>query len=421
MNLTEMSGRLKAVLLELKGLAEAAENESRDFTAEEREKVTPLLKEATGLKAKIVEAEGDAALRKQIEELGVGLRDTYPGDGHPKDRQPAGRGKSLGERFVEAESYKAWLKQVAPGGRIPDGARGLSSPPIEFKTLLTGGSDTSAGAFIETDRTGIYEPLGRRPLVVRDLVAIRQTQSDLVEFVREAARVTQAAPVAEATATTGSSGTKPEGAMAFELVQTPVKTIAVWVPATKAALSDASQLRGLIDQELREDLEEDLEDEIVSGDGSGAHFTGLLETEGILAQAWDTDMLTTIRKARTTLRVTGRSRPTAMLAHPNDAETLDLLKDSAGRYYFGGPQQGGVQQVWRVPVVECEAIPEGTGLMGDYRKAVIWDRERATISVSDSHSDFFIRNMVAILAEQRAAFGVIRPSAFITIDLAAGS
>jgi HK97 family phage major capsid protein len=147
----------------------------------------------------------------------------------------------------------------------------------------------------------------------------------------------------------------------------------------------------------------------------------LLETEGILAQAWDTDMLTTIRKARTTLRVTGRSRPTAMLAHPNDAETLDLLKDSAGRYYFGGPQQGGVQQVWRVPVVECEAIPEGTGLMGDYRKAVIWDRERATISVSDSHSDFFIRNMVAILAEQRAAFGVIRPSAFITIDLAAGS
>lgn len=209
--------------------------------------------------------------------------------------------------------------------------------------------------------------------------------------------------------------------MAFEIVQTPVKTIAVWIPATKAALSDASQLRGLIDQELREDLEEDLEDEIVGGDGTGAHFTGILETEGVLEQAWDTDMLTTIRKARTTLRVMGKSRPTAMLAHPNDAEALDLLKDDQGRFYFGGPGEGGVQRAWRVPVVECEAVSEGTGLMGDFRKAVIWDRERSNISVSDSHSDFFIRNMIAVLAEMRAAFGVIRPSAFIAVDLAAGS
>jgi len=52
---------------------------------------------------------------------------------------------------------------------------------------------------------------------------------------------------------------------------------------------------------------------------------------------------------------------------------------------------------------------------------VLWDRERATVSVSDSHEDFFIRNMVAILAEMRAAFGLIRPSAFIVVDLTAGS
>ncbi len=421
MTLKEMEGRLKAVLLELKGMAEAAEKANRDFTAEEREKVKPLLTEAADLKGKIKDAKGDEALRQQIADLGIGLADTQDGDGQPKDGQPAGRGKSIGERFVEAEAYKAWLKQVAPGGRIPDGARGITSPPVEFKTLLTGASDTSAGAFIETDRTGIYEPLGRRPLTVRDLVAVRQTQSDLVEFVRQTAQVTQAAPVAEATATTGDSGTKPEGAMAFEIVQTPVKTIPVWIPATKAALSDASQLRGLIDQELREDLEEAFENEIVGGDGTGAHFTGILETEGVLEQAWDTDMLTTIRKARTTLRVTGKSRPTAMLAHPNDAEALDLLKDEQGRFYFGGPGEGGVQRVWRVPVVECEAVTEGTGLMGDFRKAVIWDRERSNISVSDSHSDFFIRNMIAVLAEMRAAFGVIRPSAFIAVDLAAGS
>ena len=52
---------------------------------------------------------------------------------------------------------------------------------------------------------------------------------------------------------------------------------------------------------------------------------------------------------------------------------------------------------------------------------VLWDREQANISVSDSHADFFIRNMIAILAELRAAMGVIRPSAFVEVDLSGGS
>jgi HK97 family phage major capsid protein len=422
MKLKELRDKLQKTLLDARAICEKAEQEKRDFTPEEREQVKGLMTEAGNLKGQIKAAEDDEALRKSVLDLGAefGMKD---GQDEPQDRQRPGRGKSVGERFVEAEAYKRWLAQVAPGGHIPESAKGLMSPPVEFKTLLTGASDTSGGAFVQTDYTGIYEPLGRRPLVLRDLISPRTTQSDLVEFVRQTAKVTQAAPTAEATATAveAGGGTKPEGAMAFEKVTAAVKTIAVWIPATKRALSDASQLRGLIDQELRADLEEDLEDEIVAGDGSGEHFTGLLETEGILSQAWDTDALTTIRKARTALAVTGRARPTGLLVHPNDAEMLDLLKDNDGRFYFGGPGEGGVQRAWRVPVVECEAMTEGTGLMGDFRKAVLWDRERATVQVSDSHSDFFVRNMVAVLAEMRAAFGVIRPSAFITVDLAVGS
>jgi HK97 family phage major capsid protein len=52
-------------------------------------------------------------------------------------------------------------------------------------------------------------------------------------------------------------------------------------------------------------------------------------------------------------------------------------------------------------------------------QAVLWDREQAAVQVSDSHADFFVRNLVAILAEMRAAFGVIRPKAFVVIDLTA--
>ena len=59
-----------------------------------------------------------------------------------------------------------------------------------------------------------------------------------------------ALPVPEATALTGASGTKPEGGLAFDLVSVAVSTYAVWVPATKRIVSDASSLRPHIDAYL---------------------------------------------------------------------------------------------------------------------------------------------------------------------------
>jgi HK97 family phage major capsid protein len=423
---------MQKALLDARAICEKAETEKRDFTADERGQIANLLKEAADLKKKIQEAEGDAKLRQAILDMGAGF-DFSGGKTQGQPPVKAGRGRTIGEQFVESPEWKAWWKTVAPSGRIPDGARGMISPPVDFggallrKELITGASDTSAGAFVQTDYTGIYEQIGRYPLVLRDLIWVGTTTSDLVHFVRQTYQVTQAAPVPEANVTdysgaTGEvSGIKPEGTARWEPVTEPVKTIAVWIPATKRALADVAQLRGLIDSELREDLDEELEDQILNGNGVGENFTGVLNTAGILVQAWDTDILTTIRRAKTTLRTTGRARATAILMHPNDAETLDLLQDTNGQYYFGGPIDGGAQRVWRVPVVESDLMTEGVGLMGDWRKARLWDRERSTIQISDSHEDFFIRNMVAILAELRAAFGVSRPSSFIEIDLLAGS
>jgi len=413
MDAKELMGRKEALLREAEAICKAAEDGGRDFTAEERQKVEGLLKEAKELKAQIDRAEGDEALKAQIMTLAGQMPPPAAGGA-------AGRGKTLGEQFGASAAWQAWLKQMAPSGHFPDGAKGFTSPPIEFKTLLTGDSATSGGAFVQTDYTGLFEPYGRRVLTVRDLISQRTTESDTVEFVQQTATVTQAAPVPEATATDGAQDAdsyKPEGAMAFKKVQATVKTIAVWIPATKRALSDASQLRGIIDQELRADLEKELEDQMVAGTGLGEDLEGILANTDVQTQGWTTDLLTTARKAVTKVRVTGRARPTAWLVHPEDAEVIDLLKDTQDRYYYGGPAEGGVQRLWRYPVVESEAITAGTAIIGDWRKAVLWDRERATIQVSDSHSDFFVRNMVAILAEMRCAFGILRPKAFCVVDL----
>ncbi len=327
---------------------------------------------------------------------------------------------TLGELFTGNKEFKDYLAHLMPNGNLSKGTR-VHSPAVpvgSLKTLITGVSSTSAGAMVVNDRLSLIDAgTFGRPLTIRQLVTNGSTNSDTVEYVRQGTHTNNAATVAEATATSGSTGVKPESAMALSIVTETVKTIAHWVPATRRALADAGQLRTLIDNFLRYGLEEELEDQIINGDGVGENFTGILNTTGTATQAWDTDILTTTRKARTKVKTEGRAMATAYVLHPTDWETLDLTQDAEDRYYFGGPMVMGTPRLWGLPVVESEAIDAGVGIVADWRMAALWDREQANILVSDSHSDFFIRNLIAILAEMRAAFGVIRPKAFVEIDL----
>lgn len=413
----ELKKKLIAALKKARDLAKAAEDENRELTAEDRTAIKAALEEASGIRAQMKTREEDAELTKQINELGEGVVGVTEKSGEGKTAaEAAGRGKTIGEQFVESPAFKTWMKSVAPSGQIPESAKGLHSPPVEFKTLLTGGGSGSAGEVVLPDQAPLV-PLGRRPLALRDLVTQGTTTSDTIEYARILAETNAAAAVAEATATGGSSGTKPESAFTFERVTTPVRTIAHWIPATKRALSDAGQLRTLIDNFLRDGLNQIVEDEMAAGDGTGEHFTGLAHISGIQTQAFDTDLFQTTRIARRKVRTVGRAIPTAYAMHPVDWEIIELSQNNNGDYYYGGPAQLAQPRLWGLPVVEVEALTQGTGYVGDFRKLVLWDREAASVSVSDSHADFFIRNMIAILAEMRAAFGCLQPSALVSIDL----
>ena len=430
LGIKELADALKQALTEARDVCDLVDREKRDFTADERTKVAEYLNGAKQIKARMKEMQDDAAIKQQVIDFGEGI--TIVDGGRKGDHVPVGHGNTLGDRFVNSAEWKAWLKQVAPNGRIADSAKGLSSPPVAVKNfglfrkdLITGASPTSAGAFTVSEDSGIYEPLGRHPLNLRDLINVRTTSSDTVEFVRQVTQVTQAAPVPESNVTTFTggvgqiSGQKPEGAMTFERVVENVKTLAIWIPSTKRALSDAAQLRGLIDMELRDDLNEELENQLMNGNGVGENFTGLANTANTLVQAFAENVLVTTRRAVTNLLINGRQRPTAWLLHPSDWEAIELMRESAGagQFLWGGPIARGPMTLWGIPVVQSFVLPQGTAWLGNWSKMVLWDREEASISVSDSHADFFIRNMVAILAELRAAMGVIRPSAFVEVDV----
>lgn len=424
--LEELEKEKQTNLTKARDLAAKAEAENRDFTPEERTQVKEAVAAAKAAHDQIMEAKGDDALIEQINVLGQPLGTLATGGGVT----PApGKFLTLGQRFTEAPEWKAWIKANTLTDSIPDTRKGLNSPPVAFrgvKDILAGGDDAGGGALVQNDFQGLVD-LGtfQRPLTVRDLVTAGITGSDTVEYARVTGWTNAAAPVAEARGTSGGlevgdvTGSKPESAVTLERVTAPVRTVAHWLPATKRALSDAGQVRTLIDNFLRYGLEEELEDQIVNGTGAGESFEGLLNVPGTQVQAWDTNLLTTLRKAKTKVRTVGRARASAYLLNPNDNERIDLLTNLNGDFYFGAPTGDQDQRVWALPRVESEAVPEGTGLVGDFRMAVLWDREQAAIQVSDSHNDFFVRNLIAILAEMRAAFGVLRPAAFVEIDLTA--
>ena len=425
--------KMQKALTDARAICELVEKEGRDFTAEERTQVDALLKEAAKLRDEIKQAEGDAAMVAAVKELGAGIEADERGRNQGGAGAPQGKGLSIGERFINSPAYQTWFKSVAPTGTFPDGLQHFNSPAVLYKglndlmgrkELITGTDVTSAGAFVQTDYTGIYEPLGRIPLNILGLISRSPTNSDLVEFVRQTRQVQEAAPTPEAnvkypTGATGEVvGTKPQGRMNFEVEHAAVKTIAVYVGATRRALSDAAQIRSIIDQELRDDLNEELESQIVNGNGVGDNFTGIFGTAGVLVRPFAVDVLTTTRRAITDVQVTGRARPTAWVFNPVDWEGIELTRDGNGRFYFAGPLAQGPRTLWGLPVVESQTLAAGTALLGDWRKAKMWDREQASIYVTDSHSDWFIRNIIAILAELRAAFGLIRPSAFCLTALA---
>lgn len=348
------------------------------------------------------------------------------------------KGMTLGEAFTKSPAYQEFLGQFKGNdGRIRE-VTNIKSATYDVggftaKDVITGASATSGGAFVTPQRYGpVTDLIGVRETTVRQLCTNITINSDTFEFVQVTGKTNNAAPVAEATTsddptantTTGDledaagAGTKPESALTFTVVSTPVETIAHLMPITRRAAADAPQVRQLVDQFLLDGLAEEEEDQILNGDGTSPNLDGILNTTGISTVGSAGTDLDAVVDAIRTIRA-DRRRPTAMVIHPNDWYSTGFLlaKDSTERYLLGDPRASVDQlnSLWGLQVVVTEAMTENTALVGDFRQAVVADRQQSALYVTDSHKDWFGRNLLAVLAEERLALGVLDPDAFCTI------
>ncbi len=427
-----------AILAEVtaaQAITDVAEREERPLTDGEKDAINAHMAKASKAKE---DWETRKAFRAQFTDLtaGIGLAGDDPerkmrldDDGNRAERRAR---KSMGARFSESTEYKTLIAGI-PNGHFSEKARVQTSPmdvPGGFKALFySQDRDESAGFLVESDKRGLLTPFFQRPLSIRQLVASGSTTSDTIEYVMWATVTNNAAVVPEATSSAAIDGTtvtnaigglKPQSTFSFTRGSTTVKTIAHWIPITKRALSDAAQIRTMIDSFLRYGLEEELEDQLINGSGSGENFLGLNNVSGIQTQAAPSggaDNLDVLKKARTKVMIGGRATPTAYVMNPLDWEKVELMRNDNGDFYGSGPFSLTGPHLWGLPVVQSEAVAAGTAWVADWNYAVLYDREQASVQATDSHADFFVRNLVAILAEMRAAFAVLRPAAFVKVTL----
>jgi HK97 family phage major capsid protein len=273
---------------------------------------------------------------------------------------------------------------------------------------------------------------------VRDLFPVRTTTAAVIEYFRQlgfttpiqagyaySAGVNSASTVAERNNANNAFALKPQSSFSFVGEQAPVRTLAHWEAAHRNVLADEPQLRSIIDNELMYGLRLLEDNQILNGDGAGENLLGVLNTPNIQEYAWSDGATTpvadtkadAIRRAAT-LSFLAYYEPSGIVLHPNDWEDIELTKDEQGQYLVAvSVAMGGEPRVWRMPVVDTPAIAEGTGLVGAFGTAAqLYDREQASIRISEQHSDFFVRNAIVILAEQRLALAVKRPEAFVKVD-----
>lgn len=415
----DLSEELKGVLGEARKITEAAEAEGRDLSGDDQAAIKGYFEKATDLKSRIEKAKETDQMAAALAELEGVEYEPHQTRQSPDGHRPV-QGKSLGEAFTESAEFQDLMGQRAAGDHFGQKQR-VTSRPVGFKDLLTGADHTSsAGALIQEDYRGLqlgFAPY-ERPLTLRQLVSSATTTSDTIEYAFIAGVSQNAAFTAEATDVSGTSGTKPQSNFSFERQTTTVKTIANWAAITKRALADVGQVRAMIDQFLRYGIEEEIDRQIVAGDGTGENLLGLSNVSGTQTLAATGNDLELIRRARTRVRLGARTRANAVLINPEDREEIDLMKDGNEHYYMGGPvAAGGGTTMWGLPVVESEVLSQGTAWVGDFTKAVLYDRQQASIAVTDSHDNFFIRNLVAILAETRVALAFLQPAAFVQVTL----
>lgn len=377
-----------------------------DFSADDAERAETVVKRMGEVKDLI--AKRDAATAR-LRSAGVG--ETVDKADSAKEDAPVGGG--IGDRFVASKAYKGF-KDANP--------LGVDGKPVTLKTEVL-------GPLVATKAVGDGAPLGtgaggaivyeRLPGIVDLSYPKRPT---LLDFITRGTTASAYLEYRQLISVTNNAAVVPEGELKPLSKLTTAKdsaiahVIADGIKVTNQELADDGVISTLLNTTLTRNIWSKVEDLILNGTGTNEP-RGILNTTGILDQAFDTDLVTTIRRAITLLEETSDTETSVVLLNPRDAERLDLLKDDVGRYYGNGPFGSGPGTIWGRARATSSKIAEGTALMGDLSSVHLLEREGLKVEAFNQNEDDARHNLTYIRAEVRELLLIREPARLLVAHL----
>lgn len=276
--------------------------------------------------------------------------------------------------------------------------------PVEQKTAITSAAvgSSTPGILIPDRVSGIIgAPVER--VRVKDLLGRFPTTSNAIEYVKENAYTNAASPTAETIS-------KPESALTFTIESLPVRTLAHWLPCSVQIVQDFAGLQQFVETRLIDGLEDIEDHELMNGDGTGQHLSGLSSEATAYDTARNVSGDTSIDKINHAISQLEelKAAPTGVILNPRDWRKITLLKEESGGANTGGYLLPGLQSstrpnLWGLPIAITTACPVGHFFVGAFKRLLVGDRMSVVVEVSNSHADYFVRNMLAIRCESRMA------------------
>ncbi|MBF4822180.1 phage major capsid protein, partial [Cronobacter sakazakii] len=242
--------------------------------------------------------------------------------------------ETVGQTVISSEALKAFAASVEGGKRV--------SVPVNAALIST---DVPTGV-VEPQRLPGIDTAPKQRLFIRDLIAPGRTAAPAIFWVQQTGFTNAAKVVPEGT-------TKPYSDIQFATQITPVTTIAHMFKASKQILDDFAQLQSTIDAEMRYGLKYVEEQEILFGDGTGAHLKGIVPQASAFSAAFEVEKQNGIDVLRLAMLQAQLARFPASghVLHFIDWAKIELTKDSLGRYILANPAALSGPTLWGLPVV----------------------------------------------------------------------
>lgn len=274
---------------------------------------------------------------------------------------------------------------------------------VKAPGAMTITGNVSGGNVPVEDRLEGFNIIPSRRISLLDVMAKRNTTSNVVSWVYQANKDGAAGQTAEGNA---------KNQIDFDLVvaNESVKKTTAYIKVSTEMLDDIAWIQSEIEQELMREVLKAVEQTTYDGDGTGQNHNGISTVASSfaagsfalsVANANEVDVLV-VAANQIEVAQEGSALANYIFMHPDDVTKLKLEKLSSTdkRYVERLIQVGSTLMMDGIPIIKSTLIPVGEYLIGDFSKSLSVTRSGLRFDIGLSGSDF-IDNLRTILGEWR--------------------